>query len=397
MQPTPRSELEDRVRRFQERLKQEDLQGALLRERVDLFYFAGSMQQGYLFIPVEGNPLYMVKRNFSRACEESMWDRIVRFNSVKQLPSYLAETGLKEINKIGLELDVLPVNEYHRLQAVMPGVELNDVSLSIKEIRMIKSSYEVDCFKEAGKIAADIMSKVPGLLQAGKTELMLAAEIEGLYRRSGHQGLLRMRTFNTEMSFGHVYSGITGMKSTFLDSCTGGEGLTTASPQGAGWKELAPHEPIGLDYASIYEGYTLDHTRVFSIGELPDELLDAYDLARKIQDEVISRCQPGVAVEDLYTLSLELARSEGLEEYFMGYGDGKVKFVGHGLGLDIDEFPILAAGSHVLQPGMVFALEPKFVFPDKGVVGLENVWVITETGAEKLSPIADDLVTVPVK
>jgi len=397
LQPTPRFELENRVNRFQERLQQEDLEGALLRERIDLFYFAGSMQQGYLFIPAEGDPLYMVKRNFSRACEESQWDQILRLKTVKQLPSYLAETGFKEVHKIGLELDVLPVNEYQNLQAVMPGVEFKDVSPAIKEIRMLKSSYEVDCFREAGRIAAEIMEKVPDLLRVGKTELMLAAEIENLYRRAGHQGLLRMRSFNTEMAFGHVYSGITGMKSTFLDSCTGGEGLTTASPQGAGWKKLAPHEPIGLDYASIYEGYTLDHTRVFSIGKLSSELLKAYGLARKIQDEIISRCQPGVAVEDLYALSLELARSEGLEEYFMGYGDGKVKFIGHGLGLDIDEFPILAAGSHLLQPGMVFALEPKFVFPDKGVVGLENVWVITETGAEKLSPIADDLVTVPVK
>ncbi len=397
MQLTPRAELEDRVIRFQERLKQEDLQGALLKERVDLFYFAGSMQQGYLFIPTEGDPVYMVKRNFSRACEESSWNQVMSLKSVKKLPLYLAEAGFKNVQRIGLELDVLPVNEYYRLQEVLPGVDFKDVSLVIKEIRMLKSPYEVDFFREAGRIAAEIMGKVPDLLQVGKSELMVAAEMENLYRRAGHQGLLRMRTFNTEMFFGHVYSGVNGMKSTFLDSCTGGEGLTTACPQGAGRKKLAPHEPIGLDYASIYEGYTLDHTRVFSIGELSDDLLKAYSLAKRIQDEVVSRCKPGVSVEDLYTLSLELAASEGLEEYFMGYGDGKVKFIGHGVGLDIDEFPILSAGHHFLQPGMVFALEPKFIFPDKGVVGLENVWHITEEGAEKLSPIADDLVTVPIK
>lgn len=397
MQLTPREELESRVGRFQERLRQEELQGAILTEKVDLFYFAGSMQQGYLFIPAEGPPLYMVRRNFSRAREESTWDQIVRLKSIKKLPSYLAEVGPQKIKKIGLELDVLPVNEYHRLEAVLAGVEFKDVSLAVKEIRMLKSSYEVDCFREAGRIAAEIMGKVPALLQIGKTELMLATEMEALYRRAGHQGVLRMRAFNTEMFFGHVYSGINGMKSSFLDSCTGGEGLTTACPQGAGRKKLAPHEPIGLDYASIYEGYTLDHTRVFSIGELPAELLEAYALARRIQEEVISRCKPGTPGEELYNLALELAGDGGLEAYFMGYGDGKVKFIGHGVGLDIDEFPILSAGSHVLQPGMVFALEPKFVFPDKGVIGLENVWHITEEGAEKLSPIADDLVTVPVK
>lgn len=199
-----------------------------------------------------------------------------------------------------------------------------------------------------------------------------------------------------EMFFGHVYSGANGSYSTFLDSCTGGEGVTPASPQGAGLKPLAPHEPIGVDYASIYEGYILDETRVFSIGPLPSEMEKAYMVAREIQDRVVAKAAPGSRCKELYLLALEIALKKGLGDYFMGYRDEQVKFIGHGLGLDIDEYPILSRGSeHILQPGMIFALEPKFIFPGKGMVGLENVWLVTEKGLEKITLIPDEIVTVP--
>ena len=198
-----------------------------------------------------------------------------------------------------------------------------------------------------------------------------------------------------EMSLVHVYAGENGSYSSFLDSCTGGEGISPACPQGSGLRPLSPHEPIGIDYASICEGYILDETRLFSIGPLPPELERAYFVARQIQDKVVTRAIPGTPCGELYRLAVKTAADYGLQDYFMGYKDMQVKFIGHGLGLDIDELPILSAGSdHVLQPGMIFALEPKFIFPGKGMVGLENVWLVTESGLEKITLISDEMVTV---
>ncbi len=397
MQIVPLAELAGRVRLLQQKLQQLALDGALILQNTDLFYYAGSMQQGFFFVPATGDPLYLVRRSLERARQESLWGKILPLRELNRLPASLAEHGYGGIKRIGMQLDVLPVNQFKRLLALFPGAVPVDLSLQLREIRMIKSAYELECFRRAGEVALAVNRQIPALLQAGKAELQLSAEIENLYRLAGHQGLLRMRAFNGEMYFGHVYAGINGAAPTFLDSCTGGSGVAAACPQGAGWKNILPHEPIGVDYASVYGGYVLDHTRVFSIGELPADLKRAYAVALEIQDELVKRALPGASCAALYSLAVEIARVYGLEDNLMGCGAEKVKFVGHGLGLEIDELPVLGQGSpHLLEEGMVFALEPKFIFPGRGMVGLENVWCVGAGGPEKLSPIPDELVTVPL-
>ena len=396
MQITPLDELKGRVARLQKKLRDGGLDGAIIMENTDLFYFAGSMQQGIFFVPATGEPLFLVRRNYERALYETSWKGVLPFGNLKEVPPILAKHGF-EIKRIGLELDVLPVNNYMRFLKLFTGTDFVDISILLREIRMIKSSYEVDCFREAGKVALDIYNQIPSLLQEGKSELQFSIELENLYRRAGHQGILRMRAFNGEMYFGHVYCGENGAMHTFLDSCTGGRGLTVACPQGASRKTLAPHEPIGVDYGAMYEGYILDHTRTFSLGALPRDLQKAYEVAVEIQDAVIKKALPGAACEDLFELALDIAAKRGLADNFMGYGPEQVKFVGHGVGLQVDELPIIGKGAkYMLAEGMVFALEPKFIFPERGMVGLENDWHITAEGPEKLSPIPDNLVTVPL-
>lgn len=396
MQITPLTELQDRVGRLQKKLQEEGLDGALIMENTDLFYFTGSMQQGFFFAPAWGDPLYYVRRNYERACTESSWTNIVRLSGLRELPAILRAHDYR-VNRLGLELDVLPVNNCRRLQELLPGMAPIDISVMLREVRMIKSPYELACFRRAGEMARAVNRQIPALLEVGKAELYLSAELENLYRLAGHPGVLRMRAFNSEMFFGHVYSGKNGAWHTFLDSCTGGLGITTANPQSAGWKTLAPHEPIGVDYAVIYEGYILDYTRVFSLGELAADLQKAYAAAAEIQEELIRRAYPGTLCTELYRLAVEIAAGWGLGDYFMGCGPEQVKFVGHGIGLEIDELPIIGPKSpHVLEQGMVFALEPKFIFPGRGMIGLENSWCVTDRLPEKLSPIPDELVIVPL-
>ncbi len=397
MEITPLTELKGRVERLQGKLQDEGLGGAIIMENTDLYYFAGSMQQGYFFVPAAGAPFFLVRRNYERARDESSWNGVYPLRDIKELPAVLAEHGFKNITKLGLELDVLPVNTYRRLLKLFPGMEFADISTVLREIRMVKSNYEIDCFRRAGDVALAVNQQIPALLEVGKAEIHLSAEIENLHRFAGHQGVLRMRAFNGEMYFGHVYSGANGAFHSFADSCTGGSGVATACPQGAGWKKLSPHEPIGVDYGAIYGGYIIDHTRIFSIGELPGDLQEAYTVAVEIQEAVIKQALPGASCGDLYHLALAIADRRGLGNNFMGWGPEQVKFVGHGIGLEIDELPIIGKGSkNMLAEGMVFALEPKFIFPGRGMVGIENVWHVTAGGPEKLSPIPDDLVTVPL-
>jgi Xaa-Pro dipeptidase len=166
----------------------------------------------------------------------------------------------------------------------------------------------------------------------------------------------------------------------------GPKGNTPAMAQGASFRRIGKNEPIGIDYGVGINGYLADQFRTFVIGDLPGELMRAHDCSVEVHYLFVKEAKPGVSCSDLYRLALKKAEKTGLGEHFMGYGEGKVRFVGHGLGLEIDEYPILAPRfNQRLEPGMVIALEPKFVFPGKGVVGLEDDYLVTATGIERLT------------
>ena len=164
--------------------------------------------------------------------------------------------------------------------------------------------------------------------------------------------------------------------------------------QGAGFKKIAKNEPVLFDYAFATQGYISDHARIFSIGALPDELMRAHEAMLMIQEETKKQALPGIASGDIYAMMVAMAEDMGYGEFFMGVGDRKIRFTGHGVGLELDEFPFLAKGQKLLlESGMVIALEPKVILPGKGVVGIENTMLLTDTGLECLSTF-DDHITV---
>jgi Xaa-Pro aminopeptidase len=114
-----------------------------------------------------------------------------------------------------------------------------------------------------------------------------------------------------------------------------------------------------------------------------------------IQARITSMARPGTASGAVYDFALQAATALGLGEHFMGVGRERIRFVGHGVGLELDEFPFLNAGQTMpLQAGMVIAIEPKAIFPGKGVVGIENTHVVTENGLEQLGRYPDEITVV---
>ena len=147
-----------------------------------------------------------------------------------------------------------------------------------------------------------------------------------------------------------------------------------------------------MDYVFAYQGYMADHTRIFSLGELSETLVEAHQAMLEVQSLIMDRARPGAKAGDLYELALEKTAELGYEDYFMGGGPDRVRFVGHGIGTEVDEYPFLARGQDLeLEAGMTIALEPKLVIPDKGVVGIENTHVVTPTGLEQLTVYDDDI------
>lgn len=392
---TPLSEIEDRIRKLQAHLVEKNIDGALIVQNVDLFYFSGTSQLGHLYIPAGGSPLLMVRKDPDRAKAESPLPWIVPFSSQREIPGLLEDAGIPAPRKMGLELDVLPANQYFSLARLMSGTELVDISTTIRMVRSVKSAYEIDMLKRAAALSDRLAAEVPSLLRENMSELELAGLIEAAARKWGHQGITRMRLFGAEMFYGHVMGGPAAAIPSFLSSPTGGAGANPSFPQSASMRLIRRNEPVLVDMVFALDGYMSDHARIYSIGPLPGFLKDAHAAMLEIQAAVKTAAVPGTPAGELYDLALSKAESFGLSDHFMGAGPLRIRFIGHGVGLEVDELPVLGKAQKIpLEKGMIIALEPKAIFPEKGVVGIENTHVVTETGLEQMGSFREDIIEV---
>jgi Xaa-Pro aminopeptidase len=392
---TPQAEIEKRIVGLQRILLQKGLDAALILQKTDLYYFSGTLQQASLYVPAAGEPLLMVNKILARARAESCIARIVPLDSARLIPEELKRCGLPLPSRIGLELDVLPANLYFSYRDIFRGAEIADLSTGIRLLRAVKSSFEIELLRTAAAYSDRVAARVPGLLREGMTEVELAGRVEAEARRLGHQGVVRMRLWGSELFYGHLLAGPSGAVPSFLASPTGGTGVSPAVAQSAGFRPIGRHEPVLVDYVFAYRGYISDHARIFSIGKLPDELVQAHRAMLELQDRIKSMAKPGVASGSIYDDSLDYASHRGYGENFMGMGAERIRFVGHGVGLELDEFPFLNAGQTLeLREGMVIALEPKLIFPGKGVVGIENTHVVTSAGLEQLGNYPDEITVI---
>jgi Xaa-Pro dipeptidase len=313
---------------------------------------------------------------------------------MKDIPGIVASYGYPEPRRVGMELDVMPVNFFERFRKVFPAALFNDASPLIRKVRMIKTHYEIHALQDAANQVDKVYRRAKEIIRDGMSDLELAAELEFTARKEGHQGFVRMRSFNAEAFFGHIFSGADSAVPAYLDSPLGGMGITPAFGQGAGYKRIAINEPIMVDFASCFDGYLVDQTRMFAIGNLSAKLLKAYDDMLQIQERMMALAEERPSWGQIYDECLALAVELGYADNFMGNKGAQVSFIGHGIGIELDEYPFIAAGFHdmTLEPGMVFAFEPKVVFPGEGAMGIENTFYLTESGLKLLTYSDQNLV-----
>lgn len=260
---------------------------------------------------------------------------------------------------------------------------------------MIKSDFEIAQLTKAAAVQSLVMEEAARNLKVGMTELDLEVVLNALARRKGHQGLYRMRAYNQEMMYSHVLAGLSATFHSFMDSPLGGLGTTPAYAQGAGFKTIERNMPVLIDYGVGINGYQTDMTRTFVVGKLPTEMEKAYWFSREVRDLIEDNVRPGVACPEIYQRVVEMAKERGYQDNFMGYKNSQVKFIGHGVGIELDEYPILASGfQEVFQENMVFAVEPKLIFPDQGAVGIEDNYVVRSGKVERLTLYRDDIIEV---
>ncbi|MEI6305873.1 MAG: Xaa-Pro peptidase family protein [Deltaproteobacteria bacterium] len=394
MRITPKTELEFRCRRLQEIMAEEGLDSIIIVQSSDLFYFTGSVQSGNLYLPAQGEPLYMVRKDAGRARMESGLKEVIPFTSPRDLPSIVSGRGFPAPVRIGMELDVLPVNFFERYRRLYPNAAFSDATPLIRRVRMIKSSYEIHIMMDAAEQADRVYRLAKEAICEGMTDIELAAILEHEARKTGHPGLIRMRAFNGEMLMGHTFSGADSAAPTFLDAPFGGMGVAPSSAQGASFKPIAKNEPVIVDFVGSVDGYIVDQTRIFAIDGLPEMLQRGYDDMLQVQTRMQELAVAGISWGHLYEECLSLACKLGYAESFMGASGSQVSFIGHGVGIEADEYPFIARGfdKMFLEIGMVFAFEPKLVFPGIGAVGIENTFYLSNEGLKRLTHSSDDLV-----
>lgn len=390
MKYAPRDEIESRIRKVKTLMEKASLDGAFFHYKIDYYYLAGTMQDAVFFIPLEDDPILFVKRELSRARRESPIKQIVSYRSLKDI-----FTHVKPMKRVGLQLDVLPYNNVITFKEYLGNAEILDVSPLTKEIRKVKSPYEIGLMEKAAEISKKVYEKIPEFLKEGMTEIELGGMLEAYAKTLGHEGLLRVRSLNYEAYTWHILSGRTGSIVSQSDSPMGGLGLSPAFPVGASMKKIKRDEPILVDFGISYHGYHMDQTRMYAIGTMPDIFVRAYEACREIHYRVLDKAIEGALSKKLFEYATHLADKMGYGDYYLGYGHHKVRFLGHGIGIELAEFPYIAAThEYPINEGAVFAIEPKMVFPKKGSCGIENT-VIIEKGSYRILTDTDErIITV---
>jgi Xaa-Pro aminopeptidase len=381
----PKSEIDARIRKLQSQMG--DLTGVLLFQSVDMCYFSGTAQEGLVYIPRDSLALVMIRKSLPRAVQESP----LQVLPLRSLRNLRAELGIPSGAVVGLELDVLPYNNYARLAKVLDGASFVDISEKIKHIRSVKSDFEISLVKEAARIVDDGIASIAEHLQEGMREIELAARVEGLMRSMGHQGTIQFRRFNHVVPLGHLMAGPNAAVPSFVASPTGGQGISLFNPQGPGLRKIRRNEPVMADFGGVYNGYIADETRIFAMGRLSKELEDAHQAALEIQDAVARELLAGKAGGDLFSLSESLGEHLGYKDFLGGPPGNKCGFVGHGVGLELDEFPVLGPTDHLIQEKMTVAVEPKMIYPGQGVVGIEDTFLTTDDGGQRLTTLPREI------
>jgi Xaa-Pro dipeptidase len=374
----PAKEIQHRIDALQAILQNMDVSAVFLDFITDLFYFTGSAQKGILLVPCSGKPVYFIKKSLSRAGAESP---LVpepypgRKGIQKTLHSVLGPKG-----RLGVSLDVTAASTFQWLTSILDGCEITDISIALRMQRAVKSPWEQEQIRRASSQAGIIFPEMKNYLSAGKTELEVSASVEEHMRRLGHSGTLRIRSPGSDLGIVTLISGEASFYPTNFDGPGGGEGPYPSSPAGAGWKKIIENETVYVDMVTSYNGYFADHTRSFFMGNtVPAEVQKAHAFCLDVLALLEEKLVPGRIASEIYEEVHSWVLNHNPPEGFMGAGENKVKFFGHGIGVELDEFPIIAGKIDIeIQPGMVVAMEPKAFLNGFGPVGVENTYVVTE-------------------
>ena len=386
MTKVPVTELNDRMQRFRACMDAEnrDWELAAIFGRVNQYYFTGTMQDGVLLVPRDGQAVFCVRRSYERACAESLFPDIRPMKGFRDAAPALQGTS----QTIHVDTEVVPLALLGRFRKYFPCEEVASLDVQALRLRALKSPYELAVMERAGAAHRRILEEeVPESLREGVSEAEFGCDLYSLMVREGHQGVVRFGMFNVDIAVGQMGFGESSIYPTSFDGPGGCVGIGPAAPVlGSRDRRLRQGDLVFVDIGFALDGYHTDKTMVYMFGRpLPDEVIAAHRRCVGIQRHVAALARPGAIPSEIYAGVMDGLDSEFLEN-FMGFGDRRANFLGHGVGLQIDEMPVLAERfDEPLVAGMVLAIEPKKGIPGVGMVGIEDTFVVRPEGARSIT------------
>lgn len=385
--------IQKRIGHLAAKLAENRMDLAIILQNVDLYYYTGTLSQGLLLVDAEGRHRFCVQKPVSRAREESPLPVIPVSGMREWGPQIKDFLGNRSCRTVGMETDVVPWDVVQFVREILPDAQVRGISGIIRAQRAMKDDGEQRCIEAAGAILSSTYEALRGFLRPGLTELEVAAFIESHMRKAGHQGILRVRKWNMELYYGAMGISSSVRRPTLFDGPVGSLGLYPAAPYFSGKAILQSPDTLMVDLMAGVDGYLADATRTFAIGDIPRETLRVHEVLMQIEEDARKRLVPGENGENLYRNALEQARAAGIEEGFMGFSENRVRFLGHGVGLEIDEFPVLAMRfTEPFATGMAVAVEPKHFA--EFCTGVENTFIVTPDGGRRVVDFPSDIVFI---
>lgn len=365
----------------------------LIVDKVNQFYLTGTMQNALFIIKPDGSYAYFVKSSFHSAKAVSPLDNIYEMSSYRDILEFLDH----DCSNVYIESEIMTYAMLGRIKKYLNIENIIPIDKIIMKRRSLKSSHEISIMRESGRQHQYILEKiVPGILKEGMSEAELTYKIYSHMIELGHQGVIRFSMFQTELVIGQIGFGESSITPVCFDGPGGNRSICSAVQAiGSRERKLKKGDLVFVDIGYGVGGYHTDRTQLYMFGDKPSEKArEIHKKCMEIERETAAMLRPGEIAQNIYKYSLKLAEKYCLDN-FMGFGNKRVKFLGHGVGLQIDEYPVIANNfSEPLQENMVIALEPKNGLSGVGLLGVEDTYIVTKNGGEVITGWSKDIMVI---
>ena len=372
----PTIDLDEKISRLRQQMVKHEITSLFIADNANKYYLTGRVFSGYIFINRS------ICKWFVRRPAHFSGENVVSIRKVENIADHL---NLDEVGIVGMELSQISYADIERFRKALGAPEIINADPLIMTVRSVKTDREIELIRLSGEKLSKVYGKIPEMYRPGMTDIELQIEIERESRLQGCLGIFRISGQEMELNMGSVLVGDNADTPSPYDFAMGGGGADPSLPVGADGSVIRPGNTIMVDTNGNFTGYMTDMTRTFACGEINDEARRAHQLSIDICNRLAELGKPGTPASLLYNEAVLMAEKAGFADRFMGHRS-QAGFVGHGVGIVINELPVLAPRSRdILCLNNVIAIEPKFVIAGAGAVGIENTYVVKENGMQRLT------------